>query len=102
VQPAIPIAAQRRRITRKGIFCCIPECTGRHYLIIAILCQTGHDSGRKPSYTISPVSPSTVTGVPFFSRSSGIPIRSIIGIPPMIAPVAMIASASVLMIAAGA
>ena len=32
----------------------------------------------------------------------GISIRSIIGIPPMIAPVAMIGSASVLIIAAGA
>jgi hypothetical protein len=36
VHPAMPIAAQIRRITRKESLYCIPECTGRHYLIIAL------------------------------------------------------------------
>ena len=49
-----------------------------------------------------PESPSTVTRTESFSRVRGTLIRSIMGIWPMIAPVAMIASASVLMIAAGA
>ena len=54
------------------------------------------------SYETSPVSPFTVTLVPGGRRENSDGRRSIMGIPAMIAPTAMIGSASVLMIAAGA
>lgn len=37
VHPAIPVAAQRRRIARNVMFFCIREITGRQYLIIVLL-----------------------------------------------------------------
>ena len=65
-------------------------------------CIPPHPGTGCPSYSIVPRSPSTLTVVPGLSRSSGISGRSIIGMLPMIAPVAMMGSASVFTIAAGA